>query len=139
ETITINTTSSDSAKCAAVVLRETTTTRLVFKPELVNNQQDLNKPLKGILVHQRKKPNDEWEDCDSINLATLKAGDGVKLDLNCEELDRLVGAVHLLYEEHKLGRIPKWTTVIKATTDLSTKDTFSPELLEAAVKSLGTK
>jgi hypothetical protein len=137
ETITINPTSSDSAKCSPVVLRQTGTTRLVFKPELVNNQQDGAKPLKGVLVHQRKKSADEWEDIESINLATLKAGEGVKLDLNCDELDRLLGADGLLYDLHKLGRIPRWTTVVKAA-DRPGAVSFTPEMVETAVETLGT-
>lgn len=138
ETITINPTSSDSAKCSPVVLRQTGTTRLVFKPELVNNQQDGAKPLKGVLVHQRKKSADEWEDIESINLSSLKAGEGVKLELNCDELDRLLGAAGLLYDLHKLGRVPKWTTVVKAIADQAARVDLPPEMVEAAVEALGT-
>jgi hypothetical protein len=45
--VTITGTSRDSARCDPVVLRQTTTTRLVFKPDLVKNQHDAGKPVKG--------------------------------------------------------------------------------------------
>src|SRR4051812_30162659 len=113
ESVTITGTSRDSARCDPVVLRETGTTRLVFKPDLVKDRHDARKPVKGTLIFQRKKPGDEWEDAGDINLASLKAGEGVQLALNCEEVDRLLGAMRWLYERFGADGIPDWKTVYK--------------------------
>lgn len=62
---TITKTSADSAVVDPFVLREGATTRLVFKPQIVNNTADANKPVKGELLWQRRKrseQDEEWED-----------------------------------------------------------------------------
>lgn len=43
----ITQTGPDSATVEPFVLRPGETTRLVFKPQLVNNKQDENKPVRG--------------------------------------------------------------------------------------------
>src|SRR5947209_7326954 len=55
----ITQTGPDTANIEPFVLRSTQTTRLVFKPELVNSRKDENKPVKGRLLWQRRKPSEQ--------------------------------------------------------------------------------
>ncbi len=74
--------------------------RLLFLPALVDKDQ----PLRGCFVYQRRaKTNDPWEDVPSESLNTLKAGEGVKLELHREELALLMDGLTArksLYEKH---------------------------------------
>jgi hypothetical protein len=104
---TIIRTSPDTADGEPIVLRETTTTRLVFKLQLVNNAQDSNAPVKGTFIFQRKGPNDSWEDHNEVPLSRLRAGEWVKVDLKAAEIDKLqrhITAAHRLYERSGLPK-----------------------------------
>ncbi len=104
---TIRRTSPDTADGEPIILRETTTTRLVFKVQLVNNAQDSAAPLKGTLVFQRKGPNDTWEEHNEVPLSRLRAGEGIKLDLKAAEIDKLqrhIAAAYRLYEREGLPK-----------------------------------
>jgi hypothetical protein len=96
----ITQTGRDSANVEPVVLRPGQTTRLVFKPQIVNNKQDENKPVKGHLLWQRRKPSEqaeEWADEAHVNLSSMKAGSGIRLELSTDELYMLTQAVRGLY------------------------------------------
>lgn len=68
------------------VLRATKTTRLVFLARLIDdNQKDPEATVKGVLAYQRKLPGKPWEAPETINLAALKGGEGVRLDLDSAE------------------------------------------------------
>lgn len=96
--VKITKTSANSATVEPIVLHETTTTRLVLKAMLVNNQQDIHQPVRGDLLWQRRKPSgDGWDDEANLHLSTMKAGSGVKLALGAGELHRLTSAVRGLY------------------------------------------
>ncbi len=99
-TAKITRTSPDSAGVEPIVLRPGKTTRLVLKPQLVNNQRDKTKPVKGELLWQRRKASEqdeEWADEASLSLTTMKAGSGIKLNLDTEELYLLTQAIRGLY------------------------------------------
>ena len=105
EFYTVLRTSGDTAKCDPVVLRQTETTRLVFKPLLVNNAQDSRAPLKGDLVFQHKAKGDDWEDRNDVSLASLRADEWVKIELKADEVHQLmhhIGALYRLYRRDKL-------------------------------------
>lgn len=96
----IITTSSDSAIVEPFELRSGTTTRLVFKPQVVNNKVDDSKPVKGELVWQRRggsQSQKEWEDESAFKLTSMTAGSGVKLELRTGELYLLTQIVRGLY------------------------------------------
>ena len=67
-----------------VVIEEHKTTRKVIIVGINDAKVESGETVSITIVHQRKKKNDEWEDVKSINLNTLKGGDGVKLKLNSE-------------------------------------------------------
>ncbi len=52
---------------------------------------------------REKKQKDQWEDLDAINLQTLKAGEGVKLNLGCGETKALYTSLEQAYLIGKQG------------------------------------
>lgn len=75
----ITQTGPDSATVEPMVLRPGRTTRLVFKPQLVNNKQDENKPVRGHLLWQRRSPSEQgeaWADESMLKLTSMTAGSG---------------------------------------------------------------
>lgn len=68
---------------------------------------DVNKvtgeTLSVTLLHQRKSNKEIWEDIESINLNTLKAGEGVKLHLNSSQTKRLFEGLQHLYKLSEFG------------------------------------
>lgn len=100
-------TSRSTAQATDVVLRETTTTRLVFRPLIVDNPRNQTASVKGNFLFQRKSRNDDWEDFETIPLSSLKAGEGYKLELRTEELLSLYGEISSLYEIHRQDGVPR--------------------------------
>jgi hypothetical protein len=90
----------DVVETSPIVLRELQTVRLLFLPALVDQEH----PLRGCFVYQRRARSDEpWTDVPSESLNSLKAGEGVKLELHSEEVTRLMdglAARKALYDEH---------------------------------------
>jgi hypothetical protein len=81
ETITLRSTSLNSAVAQDIVLRLNENTRLVFRPIVVNNPNFPAECVKGHFIYQRKLKSNEWEDTKSISLTNLKAGDGINIEL----------------------------------------------------------
>jgi hypothetical protein len=88
---TVKRTSSSSAKIDDVRLDkptepDTTLTRKIVRPELVDNVHSDEARVKITIVHQRRhKRGEEWQDAPNFNLTTMKAGQEIKLYLNaCE-------------------------------------------------------
>src|SRR6266851_5906930 len=95
--IVIEPTSKDSAVCDPIILRQTGTIRLVFKPLLVNSVHDKRHAVRGTFIYQRKKKADEWEDISTLPLSKLKGGEGVQLEVKSGEVYKLVTAINALY------------------------------------------
>lgn len=96
----ITQTGPDSAVVEPIVLRPGDLTRMVFKPQIVNNKQDENKPVKGHLLWQKRKKSEvgeEWVDEVYLKLSQMTAGSGIRLELNTDELYLLTQAVRGLY------------------------------------------
>ena len=93
-------TGPDSAVVEPIVLRPGDLTRMVFKPQIVNNKQDENKPVKGHVLWQKRgksEVDEEWADEARLKLSHMTAGSGIKLELNTDELYLLTQAVRGLY------------------------------------------
>jgi hypothetical protein len=71
----------------------------------------------GTIVHQRKKKNEEWENIEAINLATLKGGEGVKIKLNSKQVRRLYLGLEKLYKLSMKGLAPGETEYAIAKFD----------------------
>jgi hypothetical protein len=102
----IQRTSLQSAAVSDRVLAETTTTRLVLRPDIVENPKSPDAKVKVSLIHQRKSPNGTWEDTPTIPLSSLKAGEQIKLTLHSEptlELFRQLDNLYAIATKGKIG------------------------------------
>jgi hypothetical protein len=102
----VRSTSSSSAVVSDIVLRETTTTRLVFRAMLVDNPHNSDASVKGTFVYQRKGPKGNWANVPIEPLTSLKKGEGYHLDLKSRELLDLYSHVTALYRLHAREGIP---------------------------------
>jgi len=117
--ITVKSTSRVSAECSDIILRETSTTRLILRPMLVVNPHDPEAGIKGTLLYQRKKTNNDWEDFETIPMSSLKSGEGYKLEMKSSELLKLFCELSSLYQLHSETGIPLGETkFIRATPQL---------------------
>jgi hypothetical protein len=105
--INIRSTSWQSADADPVVLRETGTGRLVFKPSLVDGPTSGETAVRGTLLYQKKKPSGVWQDYEPIPLSSLKDGQGVKLELKSVETHTLFEALGHLYAIAQDYGVPK--------------------------------
>lgn len=105
--ISVKSTSSRSAECSDVVLRTTNTTRLVFRPMIVDNSADPQAAVNGVFIFQRKGPKDEWSDTDAIPLSALKKDEGYRLDIKAAELRKFFEELDALYQLHSQAGIPR--------------------------------
>lgn len=94
---TVSTSSYSARLVEPVVIEENITTRKVLIVELNEKKKDVGETVGITIVHQRKKNNDEWEDVDSINLNSLKGGEGVKLSLNSKNTKKIYDELTKLY------------------------------------------
>lgn len=103
-------TSPDTAEAEAIVLRETATTRLVFKSTLVNNARDAAAPVQGTFCFQRKSPKGKWEDHNEVPLSRLRADEWLRLELGAGEVHQLLGHVAGLYRQYQKDGLPRGKT-----------------------------
>lgn len=97
----IESTSRHTAKATDIILRETTATRLIFRPLLVDNSNDSKACIRGDFIFQRKNLSDSWEDYKELNLSDLKAKEWVKVELKSSEVLTLFEALDGLYELYR--------------------------------------
>lgn len=88
------------------VLEESNTTRKVAYAKIVDNPNDKDAYVHCTIIHERKSVKDTWDPVKSINLATLKSGEGVKLDLSSAATKELKKALDTSYAVGKDG-LPK--------------------------------
>ena len=135
ETRTVTSTSKRSATTDDVVLRETKTTRLIFRPILVDNIKEKEASVKGTFVFQKKGLSDTWEDSESTSLSSLKKGESVKLELKSAELLKLYTEVQNLYEMYRESGIPRGEAqFVKANKAVEAVADLSDEEITAVVK-----
>jgi hypothetical protein len=103
----IRSTSRSSAECSDVVLRETDITRLVFRPMLVDNPSIPEAAVKGTFTFQRKGPQEQWVDVETIPLSQLKKGDAYKLAIGSSEVLTLYKHLTDLYKIHSESGVPR--------------------------------
>lgn len=93
----VSTTSRHSADVSDKVLKETSTTRLMLRPEIIENPHDANACVRIALVHQRKSTSTAWEDIPVKPLSSIKAGEEVKLPLDSQSTLELFQQLTNLY------------------------------------------
>lgn len=72
-------------------------TRLIFRPEMIDNQSHAEACLRGTLIYQKRGKNEPWVDVETESLATLKKGDSYQLLIKSGELLHLMKALGPLY------------------------------------------
>ena len=100
EKIDVESTSSHSAMCSDIVLREGKRVRLIFRPEIVDNRDNPEARVRGRFIYLRKGDAGSWEEFEKIALSSLKKGEGFQLELHSGEV---LALRHDLYE---LARLP---------------------------------
>ncbi len=98
-------TSLHSAVGSDKILSETSTTRLILRHLVIENQQNPDAKVEIALVHQRKSPKGTWEDSPNVPLSSLKAGEQVKFSLHSEPTLKLYEQLRNLYTVATKGRI----------------------------------
>lgn len=102
----VESTSLFSADVSPIILRASDTVRLVLKPQLVRNNQEPDASVHGVLCYQRKLKSGRWEDADAEPLSSLKAGEGVRIDIKSAEILKLYRGLESLYETVRRDGIP---------------------------------
>ncbi len=100
ERITTESVAVNALETDPIVLRESDTRRLVFVPMIVDQ---LEAPVRGYFIWQRKGKADEWEDITGESLSTLRAGEGYRLELRSGEVSTLLQGIQdrkEIYERH---------------------------------------
>jgi hypothetical protein len=120
-------TSLDSAYGEDIILRQTETTRLVFKPEIVRNPNDEEACVRGTFVFQKKGKLGSWEDQKRSDLRSLTASEGIKLELKAQEVLTLVKSLQIyyaVYDQHSIVSGQKEFTVLDLEEDASALQVF---------------
>jgi len=99
--IKIKSTSLQSGVGQDIELRKTSTTRLIFRPEVVDNIHDKKACVRGNFIFQKKKPSGKWVNYKALNLSTLKDKEWVKLEIKSGELLKLITELNKYYEIFK--------------------------------------
>lgn len=107
DSIDVVSTSSQSAVCSDIVVRELQNVRLLFRPEIVDNPRDPAACIRGTFAYQRKGKHDSWTDAQYSTLSTLKKGEGYQLELKSGELLPLLRQLRNLYQLHRKEGVPQ--------------------------------
>jgi len=117
--INVWTTSRDSAVCDDIELKKTTTTRLIFRPEIVNNFNNPEASVRGCFIFQKKGKNSSWEDHKELELSKLRAEEWIKLELNSEAMLTLTREIQKHYTVHeKYGVMYGGFQLFKSSPDI---------------------
>jgi hypothetical protein len=113
--IRVSSTSRRTADIDPIILRETSMTRLIFRPVLLDNPGNPNAPMDGAFIYQRKTQSSGWTDHSDLTLSQLRAEEWVKIDLKAAGLLALfegLDAYYSLVREH--GVVSGTTEYIQA-------------------------
>src|SRR2546429_1493742 len=128
ETVEVRSTSHATASVSDIVVREGELTRLVFRPELVNNQLNPQACVHGTFIYQKRGKGEPWADVTTQSLGTLRKGESFQLTLKSAELLNLLrqlGSLYRLYGRQGLpsGRVElvklerRLATLVELTQD----------------------
>ncbi|EEL68986.1 Shedu anti-phage system protein SduA [Bacillus mycoides] len=99
--INVWTTSRDSAVCDDIELKQTSTTRLIFRPEIVNNNKNPKASVRGCFIFQKKGRNALWDDYKELDMNKLKAEEWIKLEINSDAMLTLTKEIQKHYAVHE--------------------------------------
>lgn len=105
ETAYTKSTSKETMVVSPIVLRETSTTRLIFEPLWVDASVS-DHPLRGGFRFQRKGSKESWNNFESKTLGALHKDEEYKLNLQPEEICKLLSSLSQINEQlSKCGHI----------------------------------
>jgi Domain of unknown function (DUF4263) len=107
EKIDVQSTSSHSAICSDIVLRQGERVRLLFRPEIVDNPSNPEARVRGKFLYQRKGDADSWDNFEAVPLSSLKKGEGFQLALHSDEVFILRRDFYELARLHREQGIPQ--------------------------------
>ncbi len=127
--------------------------RLVFKPEIVDNKKNPKACVKGTFAFQVKGLSEEWSDYKTLDLTRLRKGEWIRLQLKSGELLALITALddfYNIYERYGIVRGEKDVLITDAniktvidkllSSDVNLKRVFAeggPELVTKTIEWLG--
>lgn len=100
-------TSAHSAVCSDIVVRPGEQTRLIFRPEIVDNPKNPPARVRGRFLYQKKARGDSWADFEKTGLTTLKKGEQFQLEIASGELYHLLTELRALYKLHREVGVPQ--------------------------------
>jgi hypothetical protein len=100
-------TSLRTAEVSDIILRDNQSTRLIFRPMIIDNAKNIEASVKGVFLYQKKSTIDLWEDFDTIPLTSVKKGEGYKLEIKSSELLLLTDELKELYGLYRAEGIPR--------------------------------
>ena len=122
--IKLESTSKKSAIGEDIILRTTKSTKLLFRPELVDNVKKPEACVRGNFVFQKKKLSGDWEDYKTLNLSNLKDGEWIKLEIKSAELYQLISKLEEYYQIYeKYG-------IIRGESEFIITDTNKAKVVE---------
>ena len=71
--IRVSPTSRQLADVNPIIVRTTSTTKLIFRPVLLDNPKNPSAAMDGTFIFERKSPNGQWSDFTALPLSKLKA------------------------------------------------------------------
>lgn len=87
-TLKLGTVASGIANCEHIVLRSGERSRLLFEATLVD-KPDHPRSVRGRLVYQKKKAEENWSNCSPVDLRQVKAGQAVSIELKSADVASL--------------------------------------------------
>ncbi len=80
---------------------------MIFRPEIVDNQDNPEARVRGRFIYQRKGDADTWEEFEKVPLSSLKKWEGFQLELHSEEVFTLRRDLYELARLHREIGIPQ--------------------------------
>jgi hypothetical protein len=107
EKIEIRSTSRHHAVSSDIIIRDGEQTRLVFRPEIVDNPSAPVACVRGTFLYRRKGKGDQWNDFETKPLSSLKKGDQYQLEIKSGELLSLLHSLGALYRLFRAEGVPQ--------------------------------
>jgi hypothetical protein len=107
EKIEIHSTSRHHAVSSDIIVRDGEQTRLVFRPEIVDNTSNPAACVRGTFLYMRKGKAEQWEDFETRPLSSFKKGDQFQLEIKSGELLPLLQSLGALYRLHRAQGVPQ--------------------------------
>jgi Domain of unknown function (DUF4263) len=105
--INTKSTSKLTATATDIVLREGPQTRLLFRPEIVDNTGKPEAAVRGRFLYHKKKRNDQWMEFEKLPLTSIKMDEGYQLEIKSGELYKLLLNLRQLYQLANAYGVPQ--------------------------------